>query len=240
MFVDRLRYEIRLLGKPPFLTPCLLMIMATILAGLLHLGHFRTASLFTACLEMFLPLAAGIFVATLCGHDPVVELQLTLPASYRRTILYRLAIIGIWTACIAIISNMLLEWDKLEKALPLASSWPLVVQWGAIQLIWLAPLLWFVAIGLFLALLLRSRAASIALLGGIWVAELLMYGLLISTTWLHPVFLFATTVTPFPALSTFWFVNRIELIGTAALFLLIAWLQLQQTEAFLQKTQGDE
>jgi|SRR5215469_9872069 len=240
MLLDRLSYEIRLLGRPVLLTPCLIMLVGGLLAIVLHLGHTKMIGLFTACLEMFLPLAAGIFVATLCGYDPAIELQLTLPARYRRTILYRLAIIGIWTACVAIIASLILEWARLEKALPLTSTSPMVLQWGTAQLTWLAPLLWFVAIGLFLALLLRSRAASSALLGGIWVAENLMYGLLIGTPWLHPVFLFATTLTPPSALSTFWFANRIELLATALLFLLISWFQLHQTETFLQKTQGDE
>jgi hypothetical protein len=67
-----------------------------------------------------------------------------------------------------------------------------------------------------------------------------MYGLLISITWLHPVFLFATTLTPLPVLSTFWLAIRCELVGTALLFLLGGWFQLHHTEAFLQKAQGDE
>jgi hypothetical protein len=207
---------------------------------ILRLSQTKMISLFTACLEMFLPLVAGVFVSAVCGHDPAIELQLTLPTLYRRTIMYRLGIIAGWTLCVALIANLLLRWVGLEKVLPIATSWPLLLQWATIQLTWLAPLLWFVAIGLFLALLLRSRAASSALLGGIWVAENLMYGLLISTTWLHPVFLFATTLTPLPVLSTFWLANRFELVGTALVFLLIGWFQLHHTEAFLQKTQGDE
>jgi hypothetical protein len=51
---------------------------------------------------------------------------------------------------------------------------------------------------------------------------------------------FATTLTPTSALSTSWFSNRIELLATTLLFLLLGWFQLHQTETFLQKTQGDE
>jgi len=240
MFFDRLRYEIHLLGRSTLLVPCLIMIVGVLLAVILRLSQTKMISLFTACLEMFLPLSSGVFVAAICGHDPAMELQLTLPTLYRRTIFYRLGIIGVWTACVAIIAELLLKWVGLEKALPIAMSWPLVMQWAATELTWLAPLLWFMAIGLFLALILRSRAASSALLGGIWVAENLMYGLLISTTWLHPVFLFATTLTPLPVLSTFWLANRFELVGTALMFLLASWIQLHHTEAFLQRTQGDE
>ena len=240
MFLDRLRYEVRLLGKLSLSVPCLIILVGALLAGLLRLGQTKATSLFNACLEMFLPLAAGIFVATICGHDPAMELQLTLPTFYRRTVLYRLIIIGVWTACVAMIASTSLQWVGLAKMLPLEPSWPQVVKFGARQLLWVAPLLWFLAIGLFLAQLLRSRAASTALLGGIWVAENIMYGLLIGTSWLHPVFLFATTLTPASTLSTFWLTNRVELIGTAVVFLLIGWLQLRQTEAFLQNTQGDE
>jgi hypothetical protein len=240
MFFDRLRYEIRLMGSAMLFTPCLIIIVGSLLAVVLHLSHSKTINLFTACLEMFLPLATGVFVATLCGHDPAMELQLTFPERYRRTVIYRLAIITLWTACVAIIASMLLGWVGLEKTQQLTSSLPVMVRWGAAQLTWLAPLLWFVAIGLFLALLLRSRAASIALLGGIWVAQNLMYGLIIDTAWLHPVFLFATTLTPLSILSSFWLANRWELLGTAVMFLLIGWLQLDQTEMLLQKAQGDE
>ena len=240
MFFDRLRYEVRLLGRPALLMPCLIMIVGVLLAVILRLSQTKMISLFTACLEMFLPLAAGVFVAAICGHDPAMELQLTLPTLYRRTIFYRLGIIGIWAACVAFVANLLLTWTGLEKTLPITTSWSLVLQWATTQLIWFAPLLWFVAIGLFLALLLRSRAASSALLGGIWVAENIMYGLLISTTWLHPVFLFATTLTPLRILTTFWLANRLELVGTALIFLLVGWIQLHHTEVLLQKTQGDE
>ena len=154
--------------------------------------------------------------------------------------MYRLAIISIWTACVAVTATMILQWAGLAKIQQFTATFPPMLQWETAQLTWLAPLLWFVTIGLFLALLLRSRAASTALLGGIWVAENLMYGLLISTSWLHPVFLFATTLTPFSLLTTFWLMNRIELIGTALLFLLIDWFQLHQSETLLQKAQGDE
>src|SRR5215467_2647851 len=124
MLLDRLRYEIRLLGRPVLLTPCLIMLVGGLLAVVLHLSHTKMIGLFTACLEMFLPLAAGIFVTTLCGYDPAIELQLTLTARYRRTVTYRLAIIAIWTAGIAIIASLILERTGLEKVLPLGSTYP--------------------------------------------------------------------------------------------------------------------
>jgi hypothetical protein len=240
MFLDRLRYEARLPGRFALLVPCLIPLVGALFVVLLRLGQSKTANLFSACLEMFLPLAAGILVAAISGYDPALELQLSLPAFYRRTVVYRLGLIGVWTACVALLASICLQWTGFAKTLPLEPFWPQIVQFVVRQFLWFAPLLWFLAIGLFLALLLRSRSASIALLGGIWVAENIMYGLLIDTPWLHPVFLFAGTLTPISVLAAFWLTNRLELIATAGVFLLIGWLQLRQTEALLQKTQGGE
>jgi hypothetical protein len=240
MFFDRMYYELRLMGKQVIATPVCILLVSILLIGILRLSQTKMIAVFSACLEMFLPLAAGVFVVMLCGHDSAVELQLTLPTPYRRTVFSRSGLIVGWTALVALISSGIISSFRLAKVLPFELAWPPLLQWLTGQLLWLAPLLWFVAIGLFLALLLRSRVASIALLGGIWVTENIMYGLLIGTTWLHPVFLFATTLTPLATLSSFWLTNRSELIGTALLFLLIGWFQLHDTEALLQKPGGEE
>jgi hypothetical protein len=189
---------------------------------------------------MFLPFIAGIFIVTLCGHDTAAELLLSMPVPYRKTIFRRSLLVGGWIALVSLFVSIILNGLRLVKILSFEHSWSGLAQWLLGQLVWLAPLLWFLALGLFLALLLRSRAASTALLGGIWVGENIMYGMLIGSTWLHPVFLFATTLTPPAILSPFWISNRIQLLVTALFLLIIAWLQLHNTEALLQKTLGEE
>src|ERR1700730_12353741 len=97
-----------------------------------------------------------------------------------------------------------------------------------------------VAVGLFLALLLRSRTASVALLGGIWILEIIFKDYLAATTWLHPVLLFPTTLILFPTTlipdSIFWtwFFTRLEMVGTGVVLLLLGWLLLQYPEGLLK------
>jgi len=93
-------------------------------------------------------------------------------------------------------------------------------------------MLWYVAVGLCLALLIRSRSASGALLGGIWIAEVLFKDFFAATDWLHPLFLFPTTLKPE---INFWLTNRFELIITALVLLPLGWLLLHNTEGLLKR-----
>ncbi len=240
MFVDRLYYDIRVSGRWMVAVPLFTIAGSFILVMLLKLSQTKTIGLFTACLEMFLPFIAGIFIVRLCGHDAAAELLLSMPVPYRRTVFRRSLLIGSWIALVALLISIPLSRLHFIKIFPFENSWPDLMQWLLVQLTWLAPLLWFMGLGLFLVLLLRSRAASTALLGGVWVGENIMYGLLIGTPWLHPIFLFATSLTPLLALSSFWLSNRIQLLVTGLVLLIIAWLQLHNTEVLLQKTLKEE
>jgi hypothetical protein len=105
------------------------------------------------------------------------------------------------------------------------------------QLTWIAPLFWFVGTGFTLALLIRSRSASSALLGGIWTLEAIFYGYFAHVDWLKPVFLFPTTLAPG---ISFWLSNRIELLFSALIFLLLDWFLLRNTERLLQGTTSED
>src|SRR5260370_26522766 len=87
MFLDRFRYEIQLLGKRVILTPMLIMVGFAFLAFLLHNLHTNPARTLSASLEIILPLAAGLAVATITSQDPAIELQLSMPWSYDPTAL---------------------------------------------------------------------------------------------------------------------------------------------------------
>src|SRR5258708_20650411 len=214
------------------------------LALLLHNLHTNPARTLSASLEIILPLAAGLVVATITSQDPAIELQLSMPRSYDRTALDRLTIIAGWTIVIALLSSITIFALKLAFVPQPSQSWPTPLQFLTGQLTWIAPLLWLVAIGLCLALLLRSRAASGALLGGIWIVEIILKDYFAATTWLHPVFLFPTTLLPLvgplpQAILNSWLTNRFELIGTAIVLLLLGCLLLRNPERLL-KTPPDE
>lgn len=244
MFLDRFRYEIKLMGKRVILTPVPTIVGVALLAELLYTLHTNPARTLSACLEIILPLATGILVATITSQDNAIELQLTMPKKYALTALGRLAIIVVWTICIAVffsISIFVLKLAYVPQPSP-ATSLPLQFLIG--QLTWLAPLSWFAAVGLCLALLLRSRTASGALLGGIWIIEIIFKDYIAATNWLHPVFLFPTTLLSLAGfipqnIFNMWLTNRLELIGTVLVLLLIGWLLLRNPEGLL-KTSSEE
>ena len=67
-------------------------------------------------------------------------------------------------------------------------SWP---GWFMVsQLGWIVPLSWFVSAAVLLALLLRSRVASGAILGGVWLFQHLLGGVFFNYGWLRPFYLF--------------------------------------------------
>ena len=237
MIPDRWRYDFKLLGRVAFLTPLLMMIVFALIALLLHLIGVAPERFLSSGLEMFLPVAAGVIVATTCMHDSALELQLTLPRSYAATALRRLLFFTGWTACIALLSSGLIALFHLAYPPQQIQSWPLALQIVGMQMIWLAPLVWFVGLGLCLALLTHSRTASGALLAGIWIIETLFLGGVIDKNpWLQPIALFPTTLGP---TVPYWLSSRLSILLMALLFLLINCLLLRNTEGLL-KGMGEE
>lgn len=231
MSFDRFRYEQQLMGRRVLLTPVLVMVFFGLFAGLLEYLKVNPSRFLLAGLEMILPLAAGVIIATITVQDPAIELQLTLPKQYRMTTLRRLILIVCWSTCIAFVSSCILSLVNLEYAPHQIQSWAMVLQFFAGQLAWLSPLLWFTAIGLCLAALTHNSTAVSTFLSGIWLLETIFSSYFISTNWLRPIFLFPTTLTPS---IDFWLANRVELLVAALIFLVIGLLLLRNTEGLLK------
>jgi hypothetical protein len=191
--------------------------------GLRQAGHVDISNMVMAGIEGTVPLVAGIAVATIVSHEPALELQLAVFVPYRRTVLRRIALLLLWSSLIEVLSIALVSavwpWALPSKGLP------------GYLLTWLAPLLWFSAWGAILALLLRSRAASVAVLAVVWAVELLFHGLLGAYGWTRAVYVFATM---FDAASSYWAVNRLELLLTSLVIFAGVWLYLRDSEARLQ------
>jgi hypothetical protein len=216
-----LRYETRNVGWVALVMPPLVLAGFGGLALLLTLGktpHENIGNLVTAGIEAGLPLAVGVVVAGLFAQDASIELQLTLPTAYHRTITRRLALCFVTVVLVGVV---------VTGVLSQAAPWALHKVGGEGQLMWLAPTVWFCGAGALLALLTRSRAASGAALGGIWVAELAFHDYFGAHAWLHPWFLFASLYAPD---SDLWLGNRLELIGIGVALLLLAWLYLHNPE----------
>jgi hypothetical protein len=240
MSLDQLRYELRIMGKWVFLMPILVMVCLAFLAGLLaimHVATLRISQVLTGSLEMLLPIAAGMMVASIAGHDAAMELQLTMPHKYHITAIARLSLIVSWIGGISFFASVFIYHLKFLRVPVQIGTWGVLPQVLIEQLTWLAPLLWFVTIGLCLALLTRSRIASSALLAGIWIIEAIFYGYFVFVDWLKPLFLFPATLAPS---INFWLFNRYVVLGTALVLLSLDWLLLHNTEALLQGTAGEE
>ncbi|MDQ2904132.1 MAG: hypothetical protein M3Y81_11330 [Chloroflexota bacterium] len=241
MIIDRLRYELKLAGKMLIVVPGTVILVIGLFAVLVHFLQQSPAHALLAGLEMFLPLAAGIVAATLVSQDAALELQLTMPRKYHITGLLRLLLIFCWTTCLAVfwLVGMLLLNMLYTPAF--TQVWPQPVRVLTLQLLWFAPLLWFVAMGACLALLTQSRSASGALVGGLWLLNILFVSIFASIAWLRPILLFPATLIIYPAthvpaadFTTYWLTTRFELLAGALILLALDWLLLRDTERLLK------
>lgn len=219
--LDRLRHEVRILGPLFFLIPLALVVAFAGLTALLFVGnvvHSFIVMLLTAALEACLPLATALLLANVAVQDASLELLLTLPIAYRWIAFLRFALLLGWTLLVELVATL-----ALYTFLPWATREPLLSG----QLTWLAPSLWLAGTGILLALLLRSRASSGAILGCIWLIQLMFHSYFAVTGWTQPWFLFATL---FNSSASFWLTNRLELSACALVLLAAAWWFLRSPE----------
>lgn len=217
-------YEMRELGVIALLTPLFVVGGIALFAGVMTLGSAQSeqiANVLTRGMEILFPLAAGTVAATVVTSDPGVEWQLTMPTSYRVTIFRRLGLLLAWSALVAF-------GDVL--GLRIIGRWIVPKPFIVGQLMWLAPMLSFAALGALLSLLVRNRSASAGLVGGIWIIELLFHGYLLDQAWARPWFSFATT---WAGEETFWLSNRLTLIGLAGVLFVGVAALLEQHEMLL-------
>lgn len=239
MSLDRLRYELRLLSKPVFLTPLLVSVGFALLLALVN----RDVSLPTiarsmgANLEILLPMAAGVVVATVATYDQAIELQLTMPRKYHRTANLRFLVILLWSAVVSLLTSFFLARFGYLRQIDQIAHWSQPWQFLTWQLTWLSSMLWLVALGLVLSLLVRSRSASGALICALSLGEIAFHGAMVQNPLLFLVYLFPLTFSPD---TSYWLFNRVELLGTALLLLMVAWFLLRLPELLLARAPGEE
>ncbi len=225
-----LRQEIRVVGAWLFALPAFVAGVFAIALGMMvlrHAQHSDVSNMALAGIEGTVPLVAGIAVATIASVEPALELQLAVMRSYRRTVLRRIVLLLAWCCLLEVLSVVLLahiwSWALTRDDLP------------GYVLTWFAPLLWFSAWGAILALLLRSRGASVTILAVVWTIELLLHGALAGAGWMDAVNVFATMFEPW---APYWGTNRIALILTALAVFYLLWLYLGNSELRLLGEEG--
>jgi hypothetical protein len=233
--MHRAYYELRIWGWQVIAPPLIILVggalgAIAIVTLTAHGTHATVSTFLTALCEMFLPLAAGIICAMALLQDAALELQLALPVSFAITTMRRWGLLVSWMAVCAWIGTCIMFIFGLWHVPTQIQEWPVLGRFLAAHLIWFAPLMWFGAIGLVLALLLRNPVTSATLLGGIWIVETFATNFF-TTTGLHPLFLFPTTFAP---AIDFWLPNRLELIATGVVLLPLCWWLLRDNEVVFQ------
>ncbi len=234
-FLRRIGQELRILGALNLLAP--LIVAAIYLGFSLIVGYatlhnsgspadarFQAARGLLALLENGLPLIGGLLAAFVVGSDPAIELHLAAATPYRFTAGLRLALIILWTTLCtggaALVITAAGYWLAILQSLSIGES----------ILLWLAPLLWFIGAGATLALLLRSRAASGALLGMVWIAQFIFKPQFLQNGVLERVYLFLTEEAGVPS---YWLANRLILLAIALALLGLTMLLLGRSESLL-------
>jgi len=163
--------------------------------------------------------------------DATLELHLSLPVSYRTTALQRLGIILLWALLVA----------GATSAIVIASGyWVFPVTGLDREFLWLAPLFCLTTLAAALTLLLRSRVASSAVLGMLWIAQFLFHPLFMENGVLLRLYLFLSEEI-FPDVLQIsrtvwydaWLQNRLILLAVAFALLGIVIALLGRHEALL-------
>ncbi|HEY2570071.1 MAG TPA: hypothetical protein VGI27_01295 [Solirubrobacteraceae bacterium] len=236
--LDRTRFDLRAIGLGSLAMPLLACACFVGLSLLTALdasqsggggaqAHHNGATGLLFLLEFGLPPVAGLVAANLIAADPAKELHLSLKRPYAQTMRRRMALFTVWSALVstaALIGVQATGYWIAPQSAPLS------------QLTWAAPLLWFVGLGSVLTLLLRSRVGSSAVLGMLWLGELLFRSYLLHNDVLQKLYLFLTASSlaggDAPNAS-YWLANRLTLIALGLAFLAITSLLLTRNESVL-------
>lgn len=241
----RLRYEIRLLGIGAWLLPLGIVVIYLGFSLFARAGALRSGGAdaqarlqmgrgLLALLENGLPLAAGLLAAVAVRQDAAIELHLSLPVSYRGTALRRLGLVLLWALVVA----------GLTSAVVVASDyWVFPVSGFDRQLLWLPPLLCLTTLGAALTLSFRSRVASSAVLGMLWIAQFLFKPVFLENGVSQRLYLFLSEEI-FPDILAMsrslwydvWLQNRLILLAVALVLIVVVFALLGRNEALL----GDE
>ncbi len=225
MDLVRWRYEVRLSGWRALLGPPVALGALTAFAALISFSAPREINPIMSFGLDLLPLVAGIAAASAVSGDGLLELQLSLPASFRVTVLHRLAVALGWPLLITLLGTLALSVTE-RLVWPVPSTGYATLD----QLIWLAPSLWLAGWGAAITLGLRNVAAASGVVGLLWMLELVAAGLFDDSPWGRLVWLF------FPyadGLDGTWYLNRAILIVSALAMLAIAVWLLGRSEHLL-------
>jgi len=185
LIADRWRHEVHRTGLAVLSVPPVTAVLAAVAIAVTR-GTADAYRIVPGALETLLPLAAGVSIASAAGRDNARELQLSLPARYRATLVRRA---GLVLAAVAV-SGCALTVTAVTAGGWHSASGPL-----AALLVWLAPTAFLSGLGAAACLVTASSALGAAAVGVLWLAELATPTLFVGRAW-QPLFLFASGRVP--------------------------------------------
>jgi hypothetical protein len=218
--------EVGLAGRPSFvIAPLLACGGAAVIAALRGTGH--PAGPFAASLvEGVLPLGTAIAVARLLGTDPALELQLSYPAAYRRTLLRRAALVAGWSGAFAAVT---------AAALQVTGLWAPGL--ARAELAWLVPTVVLTAIAVAAGAAAADGRVGAAVAALVWVIQEGLARSFAGHPALRPFYLFATS-RPGPDPAAYW-PNRLSLLLIAVAAAVAGWLLLGEPARLLPGVLAD-
>lgn len=220
----RLRLELRVIGIAAPATALAAPLAGAALVTVLHATAATAADLDQAAgavLAALAPLGAAIAASSIVGRDPGAELVMTT-TPYRRVLLLRAGLVVAAAALATLLDAVMFH---------AMNAWPVGQGTGGYVLVWAPPTVWLVALAVLIAVALRSPAAASGLIGGVWLAQLLMAHDILTHTVLRTQFLFMGVADRVPAHE--WTVNRIALPAVGVAAGVAAGLLLGRPERFL-------
>ncbi len=211
-----------LAGRPSFaIAPLLACSGAAVIAALRLAGH--PAGPFAASLvEGVLPLGTAVAVARLLGTDPALELQLSYPAAYRRTLLRRAALVAGWSSVFAAVT-----------AAAVAESGLWAPGLARAELAWVTVTAVLTAIAAAAAAAAADGRIGAAVAALVWVIQEGLARSFAGHPALRPFYLFATS-RPGPDLAGYW-LNRGALLLIGAVAAVAGWLLLGRPARLLHR-----
>lgn len=220
----RLHLELRVTGIAAPLTALAAPLAGAVLVTTLYATGASTHNLDKAAgvvLAGFASLAAATAASSIVGRDPGAELVMTTTV-YRRVLFLRAGLVVAATALLTLLDAV---------AFHAMGAWPAGQGAGSYVLVWAPPMIWLVGLAMLIAVALRSSAAANGLVGGMWLAQILMNQDIQHNAVLRAQFMFMGIVDRVPTHE--WNVNRIALPAVGVAAVVVAGVLLGRPERFL-------
>ncbi|MEV0407301.1 hypothetical protein [Actinoallomurus sp. NPDC050550] len=221
---SRVGLEIRITGIVAPLTALAAPLAGAILVIAMHASGATAGELDWAAgavLAAFAPLGTAVAASSIVGRDSGAELVMTTTV-YRWVLFLRAGLVVAAAALATLLDAVVFH---------AMNAWPVGQGTGGYVLVWAPPMVWLVALAVLIAVALRSPAAASGLIGGVWLAQLLMAHDILTHTVLRTQFMFMGVADRVPVHE--WTVNRIALPAVGVAAVVVAGLLLGRPERFL-------